>query len=78
MVRRPPGETPEQRFKRVATLRANAVLDKLRLLGSCANKRIYNYTDDDVNLIFTAINKQLKSSREKYKTTIEERIELKY
>ena len=76
MPRRPLNETQEERFKRVALARANAVLEKLRLLGNCSNKRIYHYSDEEVNRIFSAINKQAKLARDKFNITKEERIEL--
>ena len=41
-------ETPAQKFERVAEIRANAVLDKLRLLGNCSNKRLYSYTEEQL------------------------------
>ncbi len=62
-------ETPENRFKRVAGARTNAVLDKLRLLGNCSNKRIYNYSQADVDRIFSAINKQVKKARENFNSS---------
>ncbi len=59
-------ETPEERFKRIATLRTNAVLDKLRLLGNLSNKQVYKYSEEDVNKIFYAINKQVKEARTRF------------
>ena len=61
-------EIPEDRFKRVAETRTNAILDKLRLLGNCANSRIYTYTEKDVDRIFSVINKQIKEIRLKFNT----------
>jgi len=57
------GETKEERFRRVATARTNAVLDKIRLLGHLSNKRIYDYKERDIEKIFLAINQQLKEVR---------------
>ncbi len=59
-------ETPEERFKRIATLRTNAVLDKLRILGKLANKQRYGYTEEDINKIFAAINRRLRETRAKF------------
>jgi len=66
MTTRSKNETPEERFKRVAEARTNSVMDKLRLLGNCANARIYSYNQEDVNKIFTVINKQVKEVRAKF------------
>ena len=66
MRRAKDNETPEERFKRIATLRTNAVLDKLRILGKLSNRQMYRYSEKDVNKIFSAINKQFKEVRAKF------------
>ena len=45
-------ETPRQRFKRLAKVRTNEVLDKLRILGHCARREDYEYTENEVKKIF--------------------------
>ena len=60
-------ETPEERFKRLATLRTNAVLEKLRLLGNLSNKQVYRYSEEDLDRVFSAINKQTREVRAKFK-----------
>jgi len=59
-------ETPEERFKRIATLRTNTVLDKIRILGNLSNKKMYSYSEEDIDRIFSAITKQLKEVRAKF------------
>jgi len=59
-------EGPEERFKRIATLRTNAVLDRLRILGNLSNRQMYSYSEEDITKIFSAINKQLKEVRAKF------------
>ena len=66
MATRIRNETPQQRFKRIAESRTNAVLEKLRLLGNCASRQNYNYTEKDVEQIFSAINRQLKEMKTKF------------
>lgn len=56
-------ETKQERFKRIASRRTNEILDKIRLLGNCGNKRSYEYTDTEVNKIFSEIDKELKLAR---------------
>jgi len=60
-----------ERFKRVAENRTNKIIDQIRLLGNCANKSNYEYTDEDVRKIFSAIENELKNTKMKYqaKTT---------
>ena len=69
-------ETPEQRFKRIAALRTNAVLDKLRILGNLSNRQMYSYSDEDINKIFSAINKQIKEVRSKFNSRKQEKFKL--
>ena len=54
-------ESRHEKFKRLATLRTNAVLEKLRLLGNLSSKTNYEYTEEELNKIFSAIDAQLKS-----------------
>ncbi|MEM0054501.1 MAG: hypothetical protein QXS21_07130 [Thermoproteota archaeon] len=53
-------ETKEEKFKRVASARTLRILDDLRLLGNCANTSTYSYSEEDVNKIFLAIEKEFK------------------
>ena len=42
-------ETNRNRFIRLATLRTNTVLKRLKVLGNCANRSVYEYTEQDIN-----------------------------
>jgi len=64
--KRPENETNEERFKRIAEARTQAVIEKLRLLGNCANERLYSYDTNDIERIFSAINGQVKNVRSKF------------
>ena len=59
-------ETPAERFKRLATLRTNIVLDRLRVLGNCSNRQVYEYTKEDIEKIFSAIERALKETKSKF------------
>jgi len=69
-------ETPEERFKRIATLRTNAVLDKIRILGNLSNRKMYSYSEEDLNKIFSTINKRLKETRAKFSSKKQKRFKL--
>jgi len=56
-------ETKEQRFKRIASKRTEKLLDALRKLGNCSNRGIYNYSQEDISKIFSAIDSELKRIR---------------
>jgi hypothetical protein len=62
-------ENKSDRFKRLATKRTVNVLRALRVLGNCANRAVYEYTDDDVRKVFNAIDKQLVDIKAKFKET---------
>jgi len=53
-------ESKEETFRRLATKRTNAVLERIRVLGHCANPQLYDYTQEDVRKIFQAIEKELR------------------
>ena len=59
-------ETPRERFKRLATKRTNEVLKKLKILGNCSNRQIYEYTERDVEAIFSAIERKVKEIKAKF------------
>jgi len=69
-------ETPEERFKRIATVRTNAVLNRLRILGNLSNRQMYSYSEEDINKIFSAINKQLREVRIKFNSQKQEKFKL--
>ena len=60
------GETKEDRFKRIAEKRVQRVLDSLRSLSQCSNKRMYNWNEGQLKKMWNAIEKALKSCREKF------------
>ncbi len=78
MTTRDRNETPDERFRRVTEARTNSVIDKLRLLGNCSNRRIYSYTKKDVDRIFLVINKQLKEVRFKFNSTKQDKFSFKW
>jgi hypothetical protein len=52
-----------ERFEKVASNRVQKVLDYIQLLGNCANRNNYEYTEKDVELMFKEMNKALKEAR---------------
>ena len=63
----------EERFQRLAEQRVNAILDKFRLLGQLSNKSNYEYTDDQVELIFKAIQKELNVTKARFRNGTKDR-----
>ncbi len=60
-------ETANERFKRVASARTQKIIDMIELLGNCSNRRVYEYSQEDVDKIFNAIETELNLIKEKYK-----------
>lgn len=55
--------TRRERFETVAARRTQKLLDLLDILGNCANKSNYEYTDEDVRKMFTAIENKTKNTK---------------
>jgi len=70
------GETKEERFKRVVQKRVQNVLDSLRRLSQCSNKRMYNWNEEQMKKIWSAIDKELKSCKEDFENTDPEQFHL--
>jgi hypothetical protein len=56
----------KERFKRLATKRTNNVLQKLKVLGNCSNRQIYDYSEEQVDAMFSVIEKKLKEVKSKF------------
>ena len=69
-------ETKNERFKRIATKRTNEILEKIRILGNCSNKSSYEYSEEEINKIFSEIDKQLRLTKAKFLAGKRERFEL--
>ena len=55
------------RFEEIATRRVQYILNKLDNLGNCANTNNYEYSEQDVNKMFTAIRNKLRITESKFK-----------
>ena len=62
-------ESKHDAFRRLATQRTNAVLDRIRILGHCANPHLYEYSDEEVRKIFRAIETELKAVKAKFQNS---------
>lgn len=59
-------ETKRDKFVRLAEARTNKIIDMLQLLGNCSNTSAYDYTQQDVEKIFSAIENELKEAKKKF------------
>ncbi len=55
-----------QNFKRLAAVRTEKVLQKIHVLSNCSNRSAYEYTEDDINKIFSEIDKAVKSAKSRF------------
>ena len=56
----------KERFMKIAEKRTNNIINTLRLLGNCSNKNNYEYTNEQVKQIFSAIETELRLTKIKF------------
>ena len=61
-------ETNRERFVRIAEARTQKIIDMIELLGNCSNQYNYEYTQKDVEKMFSAIENALKASKSRFTT----------
>ena len=59
-------ETKREAFRRLAERRTNAVLERIRVLGNLSNPYAYEFTEEDLRAIFSAIDSELKLTKLKF------------
>ena len=64
-------ETKHQKFVRLAENRTNKILETINLLGNLSNLNVYDYSESEINLIFSTIENQLKETKKKFILTAE-------
>lgn len=62
-------ETKREKFIRLAEARTNKIIDMLQLLGNCSNLSTYDYTQQDVDKIFAAIEFEVRETKKKFNKT---------
>lgn len=60
-------ETKEDRFKRVAGKRVQRVLESIRGLSQCSNKRMYKWTDQMLRKMWASIEQELENCKTSFK-----------
>ena len=63
----PTNEHSRDRFKRLASARTNIVLKRLKVLGNCSNRNIYEYDENDIDKIFSEIERKVKETKAKFR-----------
>jgi hypothetical protein len=56
----------KDRFKRLATSRTTEVLKRLQVLSNCSNRSAYDYSEEEINKIFSTIERAVRDSKAKF------------
>ena len=57
----------QENFKKIAEARTNKILNLISLLGNLTNTSYYEYTDEQIEHIFDAIEGELAKQKKKFK-----------
>jgi len=55
-----------ERFLTVAETRTNSILEKIRILGNCSNRSLYEYSKDEIDKIFRAMQDKLNETKARF------------
>jgi hypothetical protein len=69
-------EDKHSKFRRLAVMRGERVLKDLDLLSNLANRNNYSYTDEEVKVLFGAIDDALRSAKGSFNNKKERGIRL--
>ena len=58
----------QEKFKILANNRVNKAIKTIRLIGNLANKSHYSYKDGDTKKIISALEVELRTLKEKFKS----------
>ena len=67
-----------ERFEKVASKRVQDIISKLALLGNCSNRNNYDYDEEKVKKMFSAIREQLKSTELKFNQELNKKSKQKF
>lgn len=58
-------ENKQNNFKRIAENRTNKIITMINSLGNLSNTSFYEYTDEQIEAMFSAIQKELDTQKSK-------------
>ena len=56
-----------ERFLNLAENRTNSIVNGIRILSHCSNKKLYEYTKDEIEKIFKAIDEAIIEAKAEFK-----------
>ena len=63
-------ETKRDNFKRIAENRTNKIIELISKLQNLMNPSFYEYTEEEIDLIFNAVQEELDRQKESFKKNI--------
>lgn len=60
----------KQKFVEIAERRVNQLLRNIRLIGNLSNRGNYQYSTEDVNKIFSAIDNEMKTAKKRFEIAL--------
>lgn len=61
-----PNETKAARFSRLATKRLRNVMNQMRILGNCSSTATYEYTPEQIEMLFEYIDKSVDELKQAF------------
>ena len=61
-------ENKSAKFHRIAAKRVDSVLNSLRLLRQCSNRRIYEYDDSEIKKMFRQVDLEVRQTKETFQS----------
>lgn len=59
-------EDKQEKFRRIAMNRGNRVIRDIELLGNLSNRNNYDYTEEQVRIIFSTIEEELRVAKRRF------------
>lgn len=59
-------ESKHDKFVRIVEARTNKAAEMIRLIGNCASKSSYDYSEEEVKMIFAYLEKEIKNAKNKF------------
>ena len=69
-------ETKRANFKRLAEKRTQTIIDELRILTNLTNTSNYEYDEEDVKKIFSAIESAVKKAKKEFNKELNSKFKL--
>lgn len=69
-------ESKHDRFRRLAEQRVNRTLKDLRLIANLANRKNYDYTEEEARMLLNALEKELRATKAAFTSTSREEFRL--